>query len=328
MKIGFIGGGALGLLFAALCSEHLTVTLMTRRQEQADIIQQQGILYQCGSEERVFFPDTISMDTAIAEAALENPIEKWDCLFLMVKQFHVDDRLLQQLGQLVTSQTKLICFQNGIGHREKLSSLLDLQHLQLAVTTEAAKKQGERIVLHTGRGITRWGSAQGDTINVSVIEKVGPEWINILNNAGFKTKMSKNLNSVIWNKLLINSVINPLTAILRVKNGQLLQSQAIIHLMKSLLEEGIRVAERQGIPTDPKLWEQLLEVCKQTAENESSMLQDIKHGNGNKSESGSGRRTEIDSINGSLIKLSKQLDVKIPVHEAVYQLIKGIEAGG
>lgn len=299
MKIGVVGGGALGLLFAARCCEVANVSLITRRREQAEEVLSQGLVYHWQGNKSLHFPHAAS----ISEAAEYD----WEWLLIMVKQHQIDESFLQQLKPLVNAGTKLLCFQNGIGHMERLQSIVEINSLFAAVTTEAAHKQNARTVYHTGRGLTRMES-----------DTAASDLIKILNGAGFNTEMSKNMDSIIWSKLLINAVINPLTAILKVRNGQLLSSQQWLQLMEQLLHEGCEVADKSGIANVPEIWQQLLEVCHQTAQNESSMLQDIKNG----------RKTEIDAINGIIIQRAKQLQISVPAHETIYRLIKGIEAGG
>jgi 2-dehydropantoate 2-reductase len=118
-----------------------------------------------------------------------------------------------------------------------------------------------------------------------------------------------------WNKLLINAVINPLTAIFQIKNGELLNSLYIKDLMMALLEEGRKVAKYAQIDISDDLWEQLLQVCERTAENQSSM-KDIAEG----------RITEIDWINGALLNWANPYKLALPTHQTVYRMVKYLES--
>jgi 2-dehydropantoate 2-reductase len=139
--------------------------------------------------------------------------------------------------------------------------------------------------------------------------------VEMLEKAGFHTVMSKNMDVRIWSKLTINAVINPLTAILRVKNGDLLLSPWVRSLMNDLYQETRMVATAKGILLPDELWDTMLSVCEATSLNHSSMLQDIEQS----------RRTEIDYINGSLVKMAKDLNLEIPTHQTVYHLVKALE---
>lgn len=244
------------------------------------------------------------------QAAEADAVEA-DWLFLMVKQKDISVSLMEGMKRITGTKTKLLCFQNGIGHAERLAEYFEPDQIYVSVTTEAARKTSPRIVEHTGKGITWIGK---DRIPINETESA-ETLINLLNNAGFKAALSNNTNSIVWNKLLVNAVINPLTAILRVKNGELLSSPHYLSIMKQLLDEGRSVAETQGIELDGQLWERLLEVCLLTAENSSSMLQDLVNG----------RETEVDWINGSIIRLAHDNGINVPTHETVYHLVKGQE---
>lgn len=127
--------------------------------------------------------------------------------------------------------------------------------------------------------------------------------------------MSKNMEIRIWSKLVINAVINPLTAILRVKNGELLESAWTRELMLDLYREACLVAEAKDIQLPDDLWQTILTVCEATSRNHSSMLQDIEQS----------RTTEIDRINGSLLQMAEELNLDLPAHRTVYRLVKALE---
>jgi 2-dehydropantoate 2-reductase len=139
--------------------------------------------------------------------------------------------------------------------------------------------------------------------------------IQALGKAGFDARVSNNIKETVWKKLLINAVINPLTAILRIRNGELLESRERIDWMRELFQEGLAVARAEGVNLSPGLWEELLSVCRRTANNHSSMLQDIMNG----------RRTEMEWINGSLLKAGARHGLELPAHAAVVRRIREME---
>lgn len=307
MTIGIVGGGALGLLFAGkLASAGIKVELAVRTDEQAQIINKQGIHILDEDVEQTAFVVCRAYD----DVAYANQPLKVEWILLMVKQEHINEKLLKFLSK---QSATIVCFQNGIGHMDKLLSVLPNHSLYCAITTEAGLKQSNRSVQHTGKGMTKVGNPFEINSLSSYFEK---NLTKCFNNAGFHTILSKNINSVIWEKLLINAVVNPLTAILQVKNGDLLTSESWMAIMKNLYEEGITVAAAQGIQFSHDVWDSILQVCRNTAANYSSMLQDVIHH----------RRTEVDWINGSIIRLAQQEEIQVPTHQAVYQLVKGLEA--
>ncbi len=207
----------------------------------------------------------------------------------------------------------VICLQNGIGHVETLEKFIPANRILLAVTTEAALKHSETEAEHTGRGRTWIGSASPHYNEGA--EDAQKKWVKLLEVAGFEAFLSKNITSRIWHKLLVNSIINPLTAILQVTNGELPGLPQAQQLMRALFDEGTALAAALHIELEPDLWEQLLEVCRRTSANRSSMLQDVL----------AGRPTELDAINGGLLKKAEAIGLSMPTHLAVYRLVKALE---
>lgn len=327
MNIRIIGAGSMGMLFAAKCAPFVDgMILVANTAEQATHIEQQGInlLDMEGKEQTVQVAVTSYEQDAwkvrederqLSSSRFPSPTAQW--LFLFVKQHHIDERLAHYINDWVMKGASVLCFQNGVGHVEKLARIVPRQHIYVAVTTEAALKQGATAVIHTGTGQTWIGQMGAVAEDALTDDHAQNKLVNMLSRAGFAVSLSKNkkLEGIVWTKLLINAVINPLTAILQVKNGQLLTSAHWQQVMRSLYEEGRAVADAYGVELSRELWEQIVAVCEKTAANHSSMLQDIQQR----------RVTEIDWINGAVITLAKKKQVQVPTHLAVYNIIKGME---
>lgn len=315
MRIMIVGAGSLGLLFAAKLSafcEHMTV--IARSRQQADELAQKGIeLVGTAESIRTTRSGVIDFRYYIEEAeTASSTLHHFDYIFLMVKQPAITQELINNLKSQMSKDTYLISFQNGIGHVERLGEGLGRDSLLLAVTTEGARREGLTAVTHTGHGVSYLGKTEDSD---HIVDSTHILLVEMLEKAGFHTMMSKNMDVRIWSKLTINAVINPLTAILRVKNGDLLLSPWARALMNDLYQETRLVATAKGILLPDELWDSLLSVCEATSLNHSSMLQDIEQS----------RRTEIDHINGSLVKMAKELNLEIPTHQTVYQLVKALE---
>ena len=114
--------------------------------------------------------------------------------------------------------------------------------------------------------------------------------------------------------IAVNAVINPLTALLRVRNGELLNRAELEPLFAAVAEEVWRVAARHqvALPTPPELVAEVRRVCQLTAANQSSMLRDVAEG----------RRTEVDAINGAVARLGRERGVLAPVNEALAALVR------
>jgi 2-dehydropantoate 2-reductase len=119
----------------------------------------------------------------------------------------------------------------------------------------------------------------------------------------------------VWGKLLVNVGINALTALTGFKNGQLLDYPETARLMEKLVFEGAEVARRKGIHLEENPIEKVRNAIKATRENRSSMGQDFDHR----------RKTEIDTINGAVVKEAQPLGIPVPFNQAVTDLVKAIE---
>ncbi|MEX2462444.1 MAG: 2-dehydropantoate 2-reductase [Paenibacillaceae bacterium] len=314
MRIGIVGGGALGLLFTSqLSATTAQIELITHTPNQSNLLNRQGLQFQDQNGIRSIPIQAYCICSPNDSANSSRPM---DWLFLMVKQKDISDSLLKQLVQLSTEETRIVCFQNGIGHFELLMKVFPAHRLYAAITTEGAFKLSDHSIKHAGHGVTWLGRAEESASCMPEWDEPEKMLQSMLKEAGFEVYLSKKITSNIWNKLLINATINPLTAIFQTKNGALLESVYAQDLMKALLEEGTMVARHARIEIADDLWEQLLQVIERTAENHSSMMKDIAEG----------RTTEIDWINGALLQCANQYKLALPTHQTVYRMVKYVES--
>ncbi|MDF2721670.1 MAG: 2-dehydropantoate 2-reductase [Paenibacillus sp.] len=310
MNIVCIGGGSIGLLLTAkLAAAGQQVMLVTHSQLQADALNGGGLTLQELDGSAAHMPVTaLSFEQASMDSMLLRP----DWILLAVKQKHVTEPLLAAVGRWLNGGGSLLCFQNGIGHVDKLAAYVPIDRLYVAVTTEGAKKLAADRVAHTGAGTTMIGPAGNHAAQADEWQKMMETQMNA---AGFRTHLSNQMKGIVWNKLIINSVINPLTALLRIRNGELPLTEPRRQLMRGLLAEAREAAAGEGVPTRDDLWEQIVQVCANTAANSSSMLQDVAEG----------RKTEIAWINGAMIGLARLRGIPMPLHETICRLIEAAE---
>lgn len=322
MNIVCVGGGSIGMLMAAkLAAQYEKVVLITHTEQQSSTINNYGLTLQEDDTDTVLHVPARSFEQLTTQGAPQPLNVQPDWILLTVKQKHLTKPLLEAVSNWLGERGKLLCFQNGIGHVETIAEYVPSTSLYLAVTTEAAKKLTSNRIAHTGVGITWIGpafsvkSCEADNIMQLEADNSQKMMEKSMNEAGFRTFLSNQMNEIVWNKLLINSVINPLTALLRIRNGELPATVQRKQLMRQLLEEGKAVALGNGVQVRDDLWEQLLEVCAKTAANSSSMLQDLAEG----------RLTEIDWINGAMLERARRHRIPVPLHETIYHLVKAAE---
>jgi len=301
-KTAVLGGGSLGLLLAfKLIAAGLPCVLWTRTREQADRLNRDGLILQNAEGE------TAGRVTVESRAWDGEGTDGAELVLLAVKQTALEPAFLERLARAVPLNGTVVPFQNGIGHVAKLRAALPGRSVVAAVTTEGALRIDETTVRHTGRGEIRIG---GDGEPESA-----PEVARLLKEAGFSAFLSNDWEESILRKLLVNAAINPLTAILRIANGGLAESSERLALTKALFEEtyGILRDCGLGLP-EAEGWNEILRVCRATSGNRSSMLQDVL----------AGRPTEIDAINGEIVRMAERLGRDAPWNRAVTALVKAI----
>ncbi|MFD3258486.1 ketopantoate reductase family protein [Paenibacillus lentus] len=317
MKFEMIGAGALGLLFGGkLAAFGQEVRFWTRMAEQAELLAAQGIMLQEGEEQS---PIGITGLTAYAlqEASSRiaaHPFSDW--VLLLTKQRHINQELVQALEPLIGENTQILCFQNGIGHLELLGRAFPATPIYAAITTEGAKRIDSYHVIRSGKGLTSIGMAEngGEWTDLS-LKNAAEKLIDTLGTAGFCTLLSKDIDREIYRKLLINSVINPLTAMWRIPNGELLATEERRAMVKQLCEEAMAIYAAKSIYFVGDAYDVVAEVCRSTASNMSSMLKDVIQG----------MPTEIDYINGRLVEMAKLTGVPAPGHEMIWRLVRGLQ---
>ncbi|HUC93148.1 MAG TPA: 2-dehydropantoate 2-reductase [Paenibacillus sp.] len=313
MKVNIVGGGAIGLSMAArLARSGADVRLWTRTERQARLIASQGISFRDKDGASV----VRGVQAACAELPLRQPerigSEPGDWVILTVKQTHLaDGHTVRLIGELAGAGGRaplaVLCLQNGIGHMERLREELPDVPLVQGVTNEGGLRIDERTAAHTGDGELHMGPAADGEEQKMLVEA--------LRKAGIKAFVSKDILTRVYRKLLVNAVINPLTALFGVRNGELPDDPARLALMRAVHAETLTVMIRAGMRESGGEWLQLLDVCRRTADNLSSMRKDVEDG----------RRTEIAAINGGVAALAERLGVSAPLNAALVELIGALD---
>ncbi|HET7628800.1 MAG TPA: 2-dehydropantoate 2-reductase [Bacillales bacterium] len=292
MRIAVIGGGAVGLFIAAYAAKAAqSVTLYVRRSEQAKLLTDNGIKWACGDTEDVTRVTAVPIDQAdVIEA---------DFVIVAVKQYHLPS-LKQTLCERVHLDVPLLFIQNGMGHVDFMRALPH-RNVGVGVVEHGVLKRKDHEVIHCGAGRIKIASFHGSVEAAEVLADIDPE--------SFPVCFVNDWYRLLAEKLVVNATINPLTAMHRVKNGKLLSNANHRKEMRRLFEEAVCAL---GLNEDDLLWEHVLEVCRNTAENRSSMLRDIE----------SGTTTEIEAISGYLLKIACKKNIRLPFTEQVYLQIK------
>lgn len=213
-------------------------------------------------------------------------------------------RTAYQLKICMAEDGLVLTLQNGIGNREILAKRLGAAQVALGSITTGATLLGPGLAKAGGDG----------TLSIERHVRLEP-LLQAMRHAGFRIELVPDARGLIWSKLVVNSAINPLTAILRVPNGQLLERPAARRLLGALARETAAVARAEHIQlASPDPVDLVEAVARGTAANHSSMFQDIQRG----------APTEIDAICGAVTRAGLQHGVPTPLNSACWQLVEAI----
>lgn len=300
MKIAVIGAGAMGSLFGGLLAESgAEVWLFDIRTEQIAAINQNGLnIEKDGHFRRVHIKATTDPDL----------IEKADLAIVFVKSPQTRPAA-DIAGKLVGSEGLVLTLQNGMGNADIIAETVARDRIVAGTTSHGATLLAPGRIRHAGTGATIIGMWAGK--NLGHADRVA----RVMTRAGIETEVVQNVQSVIWNKLLINVGINAVTALTAIKNGQILDLEITRNLSRAAVEEAMSVARAQGIQVDEDAVEHVFQVAKATGANRSSMGQDVD----NK------RLTEIDAINGAVVRIAEKLGLKVPVNLTLTALVETLQ---
>lgn len=284
LPIGIAGNGAIGNLLAWHCLQHqLPFCLLTRHSTPVEIT-----LTTLEGHQHSLTP-SVSLLRAPPPLAM---------LILPLKAYQIE-RALHDLPAQFDSQTPVVLLHNGMGTLEYVDALLPHNPVVVATTSMGAMKPATDQCRLTGQGASTAGWHRGEQSAHLVTD-----WLNALLPG---LVWHPNIQQPLWDKLAVNAVINPLTAGYNIKNGELLLPKYAQEIT-ALCAETAAVMDAMGLEAQADaLVDRVRLVCRNTAQNQSSMLQDVTHR----------RPTELAYINGFLLENAARLGVPCPVHSAV-----------
>jgi len=301
MKIAIIGAGALGSLFGGLLAQSgQEVWLFNPHfKEHIEKIKTDGLwIEQNGTSKCIKVKATCD----IAE------IEEAELVGIFVKAYDTEAAVRAALP-IIRAKTVVLSVQNGLGNLDIMARYVEKERLLGGITAQGATLLGPGRIKWAGRGPTRLGAFQPSPKTDAIANRI----IEMFNQAGIETAWEADIKRAVWEKLLINSGINALTALFGVKNGVLVSDASLNEIMRAVLREAVTVAQKRGFDfAFDEIIRRTEEVCHKTAENLSSMLQDVRRG----------KQTEIDYINGAIVKEAERLGIPTPLNRLLTLLVK------
>lgn len=301
MKIVIVGPGAMGSLFAAYLSKTKNeVWLLDKNSERAKAINASGIKIEGVSG---------SWNAQVKASDNVNAVGAADMIIICVKSYDTKEAI-KSCRSIITENSLVLTLQNGLGNIEIIAEMVNQDRIIGAVTNQGATYLGPGEIRHAGRGETVIGRIDGKIpVELRQVRE-------IFNDAGIPTRISRDIKSLLWSKLIINVGINALTAITRLKNGELINYEGTTQILREAVSEAVKVAKKKKIKLiydDPIA--KVEAVCEATAANISSMLQDILKK----------KKTEIDFINNVVVRQGQSLGIPTPVNACLVNLVRTIE---
>lgn len=284
MEYVVIGAGAVGMLMACLLKDAgADVDILARRKDQADLINEQGI-----KNGRAFY-----MVDARTDLAGISP----EAILLLAVKYDALEQLLPSLNEKCP-HNPIVFLQNGMMHLTYMEEMSQ-QHLLAGSVEHGVIKIGDNEILHTGNGTVKFALLKGEERYFSPLQQL----------KHLKSEWHGDADRMLFRKVLLNSIINPLTALMGIKNGELLTNPFAYEVLKDVYTELYRAFPEidQLLP-----FEEVTALCASTAENTSSMLSDRLQG----------RKMELDTI---LLYTIQRADVELPLLKGLYHILKSSE---
>ncbi|UTW13979.1 ketopantoate reductase family protein [Marinobacterium rhizophilum] len=294
-----LGAGAIGCLWAAhLQRAGAAVSLVLRSPDRLAQYRARGGIVLIDERGQSFCPVAADL------AGSPEPIEQ---LLICTKAY---DSLaaLESVWHRLNADSRILVLQNGLGSQQQIVARAGAARVLVGSTTDGAYLRAPFEVVYAGRGVTAIGP----------FSETGARLAEPGTDFGLQLQQDPQIETTLWRKLAINCAINPLTAIHGCRNGALATTPAYTLALKTLCSEFEAVARARGIALfERPLQEEALRVARQTADNYSSMLQDIRHQ----------RPTEIEQITGFLCNEARLAGVDVPQHQAMLRQVRLLQHG-
>ena len=300
MRIAVIGAGAMGSIYGGHLSLKNEVYLVDTNAAVVEHLQKEGLKLQENGTDNMYYPKAVTSTEGIA------PV---DLVILFVKALFSKAALSGNKG-IIGPDTYVMTLQNGSGHEDILGEFVPQDHIIIGTTNDNGAILGMGYIRHGGVGETNIGMLVEDT------GKFLPKLKEALDSCGFVTTIQENIKQLIWDKMFTNVSLSAVTAILSVEMGYIAANEHAWYLAERLVREAAAVARGMGLKADD---EKLLAKVRTTSEGSpngvTSICADIR----------AGRKTEVDTISGSVVRASKKCGVPAPTHECVVEMIHALE---
>ena len=300
MRIAVIGAGAMGSIYGGRLSLKNEVFLVDTSKVIVDAVNHDGLILEENGQDNKYSPKALTSTEGLA------PV---DLIILFVKALY-SRSALESNKNLIAPNTYLLTLQNGSGHEDILSDFAPQERIIIGTTEDNGAVLSPGHIRHGGKGSTNVGMLVDDK------EGFLPKLKEAFDSCGFNVRIHENIQQLIWNKLFVNVAFSAVTGLLKCEMGFVARNDSAMTLSKMLLHEAVTVAHALGLEADEdKLLDEIKSVSTNSPNGVTSICADLR----------AGRRTEVDTISGSVVRAARKCNVDVPCHEFVVNMIHAME---
>ena len=289
-----MGAGAVGCYFGGMLARAGHAVTLIARPQHVEAIARDGLRMQ-----------TKTFDEHVRVAASSKPdaVQGADLVLFCVKSTDTESAGVQIRAHL-GADALVLCLQNGVDNAERLRTVLPQHSVAAAVVYVATEMAGPGHVLHRGRGeLVIEPAAASQAVAQALIA------------AGVPTEISGNVRGALWLKLILNCAYNAVSAIARLPYGRTMQGEGIKEVMQDVVEECLAVAKAEGVQVPGDVYATVWKLVESMPDQYSSTAQDLARG----------KRTEIDYLNGLVVRRGQALGIATPANRVLWALVKLLE---
>lgn len=300
MKIAVLGAGAMGGLFSSYLSRQNEVTVIDVNPALVEKVTKEGLtVEEPDGSSAVYHPNAVLSTEGM---------EPVDLIVVFVKAMFSESALNNNKG-IIGPDTYLMTLQNGSGHEDMLGKFVPQDHIIIGTTQHNASVAGLGVTRHGGSGMTHMGCVTG---SASRLQK----FADAFTACGLQADVSDGVQKMIWNKLFTNVSASALTGALQVPLGYISSNEHAWKLCCTLIREAVDAAAGLGMEFDyDEKVAEVKAVCDNSPNGLTSIYADLRDG----------RRSEVDTISGSVVRAGKKGSVPTPSHEFLVGLIHAME---
>jgi 2-dehydropantoate 2-reductase len=292
-RIAVMGAGAVGCYYGGMLARAGHDVVLVGRPQHVETVRRAGLRLQTSS-----FDEQVPMRASTTPDAVQGA-----ALVLFAVKSPDTEAAGKALAPFLERDAAILTLQNGVDNAERLAATLGREVLSAAVYV-AVEMAGPGHVRHHGRGelVIGRGSASD-----AIVAAFGA--------AGVRVEVSDNVNGVLWAKLIVNCAYNALSAIAQLPYGRLVQGAEVPAVMRDVVEECLAVARAAGVQLPGDMHAAVQQIARSMPNQLSSTAQDLARG----------RKSEIDHLNGIVVRKGAALGVPTPANRALLALVKLLE---